>query len=310
MRRSKWIEETSPQDRTGDVVDRALKQRLAAVDHYLPLAATRAHENVEYVHQLRVSTRRAMAAMELFAELLPPKRAQWLEKKLKKMRRAAGEARDCDVLAQRMSKNGASEVLERILERIQQRRDEAQCPIRTVHSALESKGRYRRRVDKLLARVADPKPSRAEAANQVFGEWSRRRLRPIVKRFFDSAEEDLSEYEALHRLRIRGKQVRYAMEILVGAFPEAFRGELYPIITKLQDKLGQINDHATAQATLTRWRDAACDQEEIDYLEGLIANEKVELDKAFKAFEQWWTPQRCDDLRRRFEEMIGENPLY
>ena len=57
----------------------------------------------------------------------------------------------------------------------------------------------------------------------------------------------------LHAFRIEGKQLRYAMEIFAGAFPPAFRGELYPLVEQLQERLGKINDHATAWVLFVGW---------------------------------------------------------
>ena len=57
-----------------DVARRALDARLDLVGHYLPRAADAADET-ENVHQLRVATRRAMAAMQIFDALsaAPPR---------------------------------------------------------------------------------------------------------------------------------------------------------------------------------------------------------------------------------------------
>jgi len=56
-RPDKWVQGVSPDDRTTDVAARTLQAWLAAVLHYLPLAAEKAEEDVEYVHLLRVWTR-------------------------------------------------------------------------------------------------------------------------------------------------------------------------------------------------------------------------------------------------------------
>src|SRR5262249_28190395 len=56
-----------------------------------------ADEDTEYVHQLRVGTRRAGAAVETFADCLPPKVYRKVRRKLRRIRRAAGAARDWDV---------------------------------------------------------------------------------------------------------------------------------------------------------------------------------------------------------------------
>src|SRR5688572_28787502 len=98
----KWVEGVSPDDRTCDVAVRSLRGRLRAVLHYLPLAADKAQEDVEHVHQLRVWTRRATAALVLYQELLPRRRFAWMKKQLRRVRQAANEARDCDVLLARL----------------------------------------------------------------------------------------------------------------------------------------------------------------------------------------------------------------
>ena len=60
--------------------------------------------DIEHVHRLRVSTRRAVAALKLYRDWLPPAKFRWVKKRLKKIRRAAGDARDLDVLAERLQR--------------------------------------------------------------------------------------------------------------------------------------------------------------------------------------------------------------
>ena len=58
-------------------------------------------------------------------------------------------------------------------------------------------------------------------------------------------------------MRISGKQVRYTMELLAGAFDESFRRELYVIFAEVQEMLGTINDHASAVTMFHEWRERA-----------------------------------------------------
>src|SRR5450755_1491967 len=102
-RMDKWIHGVSPDDWTSDVAGRTLRFRLAAVQHYLPLAGEKPDEDIEYVHELRVATRRTTAALRLYADMLPRRRTARMETRLKQIRRAAGDARDYDVLVQRLS---------------------------------------------------------------------------------------------------------------------------------------------------------------------------------------------------------------
>ena len=89
----KWIDGLLPDASVVDAARMSLSARLTAVAHWLPLAAYHAAQDIEHVHRLRTSTRRAMAAVQLYRDWLPPRKRRSIKKRLKKLRRAAGEAR-------------------------------------------------------------------------------------------------------------------------------------------------------------------------------------------------------------------------
>src|SRR5262245_27990506 len=99
---AKWIEGIGPESAVDDAARRSLEPRLSTVAHCLPLAAHLAEHDIEHVHRLRVATRRASAALKLYRDLLPRRARRWVKKRLRKIRRAAGDARDFDVLATRL----------------------------------------------------------------------------------------------------------------------------------------------------------------------------------------------------------------
>src|SRR5258707_8114058 len=74
-----------------------LAMRLGAVHERLPAAVFHADADMENVHQLRVSTRRAAAALRIFADCLPARLCEKTRKTLRALRRSAGAARDWDV---------------------------------------------------------------------------------------------------------------------------------------------------------------------------------------------------------------------
>ena len=90
---SKWVKGLSVEQSLPDAAHRIVQSRLAAVLYWLPLAAEKSDEDVEYVHQLRVSTRRAVEALRVFAGLIPQESGKDLRGKLSQVRQAAGEAR-------------------------------------------------------------------------------------------------------------------------------------------------------------------------------------------------------------------------
>jgi len=93
----KWISDLDAATPLADAARHVLTVRLEVVRDHLPLALDEADKDPEHVHQLRVGTRRAGAALEIFACCLPEKAYKAARKKLRKVRRAAGEARDWDV---------------------------------------------------------------------------------------------------------------------------------------------------------------------------------------------------------------------
>jgi CHAD domain-containing protein len=99
-RNTKWID-SQPEDSAEEVARRALEARLERLWHFLELSVCQPPSETENVHQLRVFTRRSAAAMEIFADWLPRRRGRWMHKQLKRVRKAAGEARDLVVLRMR-----------------------------------------------------------------------------------------------------------------------------------------------------------------------------------------------------------------
>ena len=70
-RPSKWLTDTHQDQPVSSVARGAIRERLDLVWEFADLAAHRADADIEYVHQLRVSSRRANAALFIFFELLP-----------------------------------------------------------------------------------------------------------------------------------------------------------------------------------------------------------------------------------------------
>ena len=108
MAEGKWVTGLHPGMPADEAARVALSVRLSAVRHRLPPAAERAAEDVEHVHQLRVATRRAGAAVGIFRDLLPPKPRRAARTVLRAVNRAAGAARDWDVFQEMLAAPGAA----------------------------------------------------------------------------------------------------------------------------------------------------------------------------------------------------------
>lgn len=292
----KWVE-AGPDELLEDVAVRSLNSRLQPVMHYVPLAAKGPDGDIEHVHQMRVWARRATAAMSLYVELLPKRRRKWINSALKAIRRAANDARDDDVFAQRLAADAQQAAAARLLEKVRHHRQDSQRPIVELWKDLFELGRFPRRCAKLLRKVR-LRDAAADAAPVRFGAWAACQIRPVIDSFFAAAAADLADVNAMHRFRIAGKKLRYAIELLAPAFDESLRTQAYLAIQDLQERLGKINDIASAQARLKRWLEQPNGAEQSAYLQETVNQEQRRLEERRSEFLAWWNGGREAELRQ------------
>ena len=307
-RKSKWIESDSLHERASAVAQRAIRARLETVWQWLPMAAEGPVGDVENLHQLRVSTRRAAAALELFEAMLPRKRSRWFRKQLKQIRKTTGTARDLDVLGMRVGAACQEDEMpgcSAMIEQVAAARRAAQPAVMKLFRKLCDR-RFRQRTKKLVKRIRWRSDESDEPNYQVA---ARTGLRPLAAAFFSAAEADLDSTPAMHEFRIAGKELRYAMEIFAAGFEPSFRKELYPIVEELQTKLGAVNDHATHRDQYLAWLDDTTDESQRLLLSKLIATETAALQASTREFHQWWTTERAADFKARFWHEISAGEL-
>jgi CHAD domain-containing protein len=293
----KWIDGLAPESSVSEAARLSLDARLSAVTYWLPLAATYSHYDIEYVHRLRVSTRRTAAALRLYRDWLPRRRARWLKRRLHRIRQAAGDARDLDVLADRLRRQLGPRG-EDLLADVMRRRAAAQPAIRAERDRACRGDRMRRKIGKLLGSVT-PRGEVGRADRQrTFRDWAVQQLRTTAERFFAAVPSDDSDRAALHQFRIRGKALRYAVELLAPAFGPELRELHYPVIEELQEQLGQINDYVAGAERLRHWCDSAGDPERVALLREFIELEQAQLEEMLDQFRQWWTSERVETLRQ------------
>ncbi len=300
----KWGKGLSPGKATYKVAQSVLKTRLTTVWQWLPLAAEKSDKNVEYVHQLRIATRRAVEALRVFSNLIPEKTNQDMRMRLRKIRLAADEARDWDILANQFLQGVADldgGIGKKVLEQIRVRRQGAQQSIMAIYQELQAEKFYEW-IDKLLEDVCS---QRHRKAKLKFKRQAQRYLKTVLKKFFKAADADLSNDEALHNFRIRTKKLRYTMEIVAIAFEPAFRKRLYPRMSLLQESMGMVNDHATAKELFRDWLLKSQDPEQKLFLEGFIFAETRAQQDLRQTFLAMWTPKEVARLRRQFKMYCG-----
>jgi CHAD domain-containing protein len=258
---------------------------------------------------MRVASRRALVAIDLFEPLLPHHEHHWFRKRLKRIRQAAGPARDLDVMAKRLAAEhdlaqgdaACTEGLSMLLERVAKSRRKAQHNIEKLVGKLKRK-HFKQRGKKLAGKIH----WRGENAPEpTYGDMGRAKIRSLVDEFFAATDADLTCTDALHQVRLVVKRLRYSMEAFADAFGDGFRKELYPLVEELQEKLGGVNDHATARKQYLEWLSDAAGEPQRSALETLIAHETAALQQATNAFGQWWTAQRAAEQRSRFLQELS-----
>ena len=212
------------------------------------MEGVRKAEDIEYIHRMRVASRRMRSALTIFKGCFDKKKFNEIDRDVRKVVRALGEARDLDVQLEVVREAEAQfntprllPGLKRLQLRLTQKRAQAQ---QHVVSAMD-----RLAQDQLLERLEAwyaPLQAAAEgvylyssALYQLAFESVQARLKELLGHVpYISDPANVAE---LHAMRISAKRLRYTLE----AFDDLYGGRLKPFIStgrKLQDQLGLIHD--------------------------------------------------------------------
>ena len=140
------------------------------------------------------------------------------------------------------------------------------------------------RLEKMLTHINENKESAGS-----FGGWAKLPLKRIVDRFYFAFPSDNGDLRALHRFRVRVKNLRYTIELLIVAFPSELKACIYPLIEELQELLGDINDRSVAIAKLRDWRTSCSRKLDRIELKKKMTQELKQLKLAQERFRCWWT---------------------
>jgi CHAD domain-containing protein len=317
-RQSKWIKDVDGDTPLHEAATTILAVRLEPIIDLLPLAHRCFDEDIEYIHQLRVATRRGDAAMIAFQPCFKAKPWARVRKMLKRIRRAAGEARICDVHMlmldeRRRNADAATKpALDFAYAHTAKRRLEVQRDVDDAARRYPS-AKIERRMGKLLSSTR--RLSRAEFAAaleqaggsikpaQRNGQLAELTLLNAAQLEFpramaavlDAAAEDLGVFENLHQLRIASKKLRYTVEIFANCFDDRLKAELYPQMKELQDHLGEINDAHEIAMRFDRYAEEAAEMTDdphsadmSDALRRLAEAERQRREQQRGDFLSWW----------------------
>ena len=199
----------------------------------------------EFVHQARVALRRLRSAIKLFAPLLPPAFVKAYDQTWRTLAGALGDARNWDVFL--------GETLPPLEARFPGDRD-----LKRLKNA--ARQRARRAIARLLALHETPRLiveftaavyALSDTLPSPLRQFADKRLAQHARRARKLAEKHAALNAAdRHRMRIAFKKLRYAAEFFAPLLPAKRLAPTLAALARLQDELGQINDHVTAESLL------------------------------------------------------------
>ncbi len=265
-------------DRLADVAVKNMGRQLARMFWNEP--GTRVGVDPEYVHDMRVATRRLRTALQVFADVIPGKaRRQW-QQELRWIGRALGRVRDCDVELEHVKRMVADvpdperAALLIFANRVEIKRARRKAKLRDCldsprFAALRSLARpwIQMRADSAL--VLDADTPAYIAGPRIVAEWDRKMLDACVE------AQQSPTAENVHALRIAIKHARYTVEYFAdlegaGAAHRAKR------LGKLQNMLGARQDAAILLRHMRRYAETIPDEDRELLLGARSAIEKVD----------------------------------
>jgi CHAD domain-containing protein len=233
-----------PSSRTGDFAAAELRRLLGEWQAHEP--AARLGDTPEALHALRVTGRRMDTVLSLFFDHLPAALVK-SRPKLKSLLDALGCVRDGDIRLQavRAFRGSLTEkdrgALDPLLRHLESERDQAQS---RMLRALDAKP-MRHWLERLPARLTRPAPGAASSspgdatALLVVPDLIRsryRKLRKCARRL--TPQSSMSQY---HKVRVRTKKLRYALEAVAQTYAQPANAMLAALL-ELQGRLGTQHD--------------------------------------------------------------------
>jgi len=294
MAEGKWIAGLTPDLPVAAAARLVLSTRFGVVRDYLPLAAEKPDDDIEYVHQLRVGTRRAGAAVRVFKTCLPRKLRAAVRESLRTIRQAAGDARDWDVfllglpVVRPLTTAAGKPAFDFLAGYAIGQRTAAQVQLRQV---AETAGPLF--AEQSAALVDQAHEPRGDNPPATFGELAASQFGELLQALTEAVAANPTDPAALHQLRILAKRVRYALEIFADCFPPVFKERVYLAVEEVQELLGGIQDATVGLTQLAALRDRIKTRVPGEWsrlrkgFEGLMQSLRAKIPAGRKAFQKW-----------------------
>jgi CHAD domain-containing protein len=216
----------------------------------------------EGIHDLRVAMRRIRSALASFRPIVDASITDPLRDELRWAGGRLGEARDAEVVAERivtLLDEVAADTPPEVLDRLRDRVHADAAAVRDV--AVETLDSERYAAALRLLDAVTTRPPFTEAAERKARPLARRRLRREARRVLELADKAWStadpaaHAEQLHDVRKRAKRLRYAAEACVPVLGD-HAAAVAEAAQRIQTTLGTHHDEIVTRAALRRIAEA------------------------------------------------------
>ncbi|MCP4042109.1 MAG: CHAD domain-containing protein [Gammaproteobacteria bacterium] len=256
--------------------------------------AARSWEDIEGVHQVRVSFRRMRSALSAFRAAVPKKVSHHWSEEFRWLASQLGMARDLDVfideglgpISDKLPLRGEKKLL-KLTYRHRTKGYE------TVKAMLDSKryanfkGNFATWLDKKEWEHGDLKKRHRKNMKLGIVTFSRKLLDGLERQVLEAGSNvDTSSAKDMHRLRIECKKLRYAAEFFIPVLNGLDEFILH--MKGLQDLLGIMNDVSVMKHLLDVMLEDENDHEVLEYAGGLVGWRTRQYYEILGTFDDRW----------------------
>lgn len=264
-----------------DAARELLSLKLADVWKYLRLTARSDGLSAKNVHQLRVTSRRATAALDFFAPFVSPKTLKSMRTMVRDTRRVVDAMRDMDVLVEKLQRMASVADRQIWLGALQAERGFAASRIDKLHQRLVHEDRFHRQANSLINGIHGGR-------RKQFETWAHARSRYLIADLMVLFPGRSAGSNSLHCFRIAVKKARYSLELAGFAGHNRDQASLSRVLTRIQTRLGIMNDRYVAIQDLKR----RCASKDGGPWQRLLAREKALAARAKKGVNTWLSTVR------------------
>ena len=264
-------------------------------------AASEPAADPKIVRHLRVTSRRALVALSIYSPLLPKKLTHFFKQHLRDLRQAAGVTRDYDVLSDRLyqhlppTSHTDDLFVYQLLQLVAKQQNENRKSISAIHSELSSWN--------WPLRVANVK-NQVRQKKMVYLRFMQNQIKGSSTKFSRLANSTKKNPSQLHRLRIAGKKLRYALEFTPSEYMSCSLRESRKTLKKIQNKLGDFTDHTAASEILKQFSKEPLADNMLFVIHTMQREEHELATLSCRQFFGWWTGKRRRSMCKRLEKAL------